>query len=166
MATAPELFKASPEVVIRPMRVGDVADVVAIERASYQFPWSEGIFRDCLRVGYVCRVMTVSRQVMAYGVMSIGAGEAHILNLCVSEAYRCRGVGKRMLSSLIDRAVAAGMAEAFLEVRPSNTAAIRLYLSIGFERVGTRRGYYQALAGREDAAVLKLSLRASRAPSA
>ena len=166
MATAPELFKASPEVVIRPMRVGDVADVVAIERASYQFPWSEGIFRDCLRVGYVCRVMTVSRQVMAYGVMSIGAGEAHILNLCVSEAYRCRGVGKRMLSSLIDRAVAAGMAEAFLEVRPSNTAAIRLYLSIGFERVGTRRGYYQALAGREDAAVLKLSLRASQAPSA
>jgi ribosomal-protein-alanine N-acetyltransferase len=166
MATAPELFKASPEVVIRPMRVGDVADVVAIERASYQFPWSEGIFRDCLRVGYVCRVMTVSRQVMAYGVMSIGAGEAHILNLCVSEAYRCRGVGKRMLSSLIDRAVAAGMAEAFLEVRPSNTAAIRLYLSIGFERVGTRRGYYQAHAGREDAAVLKLSLRASQAPSA
>src|ERR671924_1887049 len=147
MATAPELFKASPEVLIRPMRVGDLADVVAIERASYQFPWSEGIFRDCLRVGYVCRVMTVSRQVMAYGVMSIGAGEAHILNLCVSEAYRCRGVGKRMLSSLIDRAVAAGMAEAFLEVRPSNTAAIRLYLSIGFERVGTRRGYYQAHAG-------------------
>jgi ribosomal-protein-alanine N-acetyltransferase len=166
MATAPELFKASPEVVIRPMRVGDLADVVAIERASYQFPWSEGIFRDCLRVGYVCRVMTVSRQVMAYGVMSIGAGEAHILNLCVSEAYRCRGVGKRLLGCLIERAAAAGMGEAFLEVRPSNTAAIRLYLSMGFEQVGTRRGYYQALSGREDAAVLKLALRAIQAPSA
>src|SRR5204863_101321 len=94
MATAPELLKASPEVVIRPMRAGDVADVVAIERASYQFPWSEGIFRDCLRVGYVCRVLTVARQAIAYGVMSIGAGEAHILNLCLSEAYRCRGVAK------------------------------------------------------------------------
>ena len=166
MATAPELFKASPEVMIRAMRVGDVSDVVAIERASYQFPWSEGIFRDCLRVGYVCRVLTVSRQVIAYGVMSIGAGEAHILNLCVSEAYRFRGVGKRMLRSLIERACAAGMAEAFLEVRPSNTAAIRLYLSMGFEQVGTRRGYYQALSGREDAAVLKLALRALQAPSA
>jgi [ribosomal protein S18]-alanine N-acetyltransferase len=166
MATAPELLKASPEVVIRPMRVGDVADVVAIERTSYQFPWSEGIFRDCLRVGYVCRVMTVARQVIAYGVMSIGAGEAHILNLCVSEAYRCRGVGKRLLRSLIERATAAGMAEAFLEVRPSNTAAIRLYLSMGFEQVGTRRGYYQALSGREDAAVLKLALRVFQAPSA
>ena len=124
MATAPELLKASPEVVIRPMRAGDVADVVAIERASYQFPWSEGIFRDCLRVGYVCRVLTVARQVIAYGVMSIGAGEAHILNLCVSEAYRCRGVGKRLLRSLIERATAAGMAEAFLEVRQIGRAHV------------------------------------------
>ena len=157
MATAPELV--SPEVVIRPMRATDVADVVAIERASYQFPWSEGIFRDCLRVGYVCRVMTADRQVIGYGVMSFGAGEAHILNLCVAGEYRCRGVGTRMLGSLIDRAAAAGMSEAYLEVRPSNTAAIRLYLSLGFEQVGMRRGYYQAVSGREDAAVLKLAVR-------
>jgi [ribosomal protein S18]-alanine N-acetyltransferase len=160
MATAADLLKAAPEVVIRPMRAGDVADVVAIERAAYQFPWSEGIFRDCLRVGYVCRVMTVSRRVMAYGVMSLGAGEAHILNLCVGEAFRCRGVGKRLLGSLVERAQLAGMSEAFLEVRPSNTAAIRLYLSLGFEQVGMRRGYYQAPGGREDAAVLKRALRA------
>ena len=157
MATAPELL--APEVVTRAMRANDVAEVVAIERASYQFPWSEGIFRDCLRVGYVCRVVTVSRQVMAYGVMSFGAGEAHILNLCVGEPYRCRGLGRRLLGSLIERANAAGMADAFLEVRPSNTAAIRLYLSQGFEQVGMRRGYYQAANGREDAAVLRRALR-------
>jgi ribosomal-protein-alanine N-acetyltransferase len=157
MATAPELF--TPEVMIRAMRGNDVVDVVAIERASYQFPWSEGIFRDCLRVGYVCRVVSVSRQVMAYGVMSFGAGEAHILNLCVSEPYRCRGVGRRLLGSLIERAAAAGMADAFLEVRPSNTAAIRLYLALGFEQAGMRRGYYQAAHGREDAAVLRRALR-------
>jgi ribosomal-protein-alanine N-acetyltransferase len=163
MATAPELL--APELVIRPMRPTDVTDVAAIERASYQFPWSEGIFRDCLRVGYVCRVFTVAREVMAYGVMSFGAGEAHILNLCVAEAYRCRGVGKRMLASLIERATAAGMSEAFLEVRPSNTAAIRLYLSVGFEQVGMRRGYYQAASGREDAAVLRRMLRAPGATS-
>ena len=157
MATAPELF--TPEVMIRAMRGNDVVDVVAIERASYQFPWSEGIFRDCLRVGYVCRVISVSRQVMAYGVMSFGTGEAHILNLCVSEPYRCRGVGRRLLGSLIERAAAAGMADAFLEVRPSNTAAIRLYLALGFEQAGMRRGYYQAAHGREDAAVLRRALR-------
>ena len=157
MATAPELL--APEVVIRPMRVADVVDVVAIERSSYQFPWSEGIFRDCLRVGYVCRVMTVSRQVAAYGVMSLGAGEAHILNLCVAEVHRCHGMGRRMLESLIERAAAAGMGDAYLEVRPSNTTAIRLYLALGFEQVGVRRGYYQAASGREDAAVLKRVLR-------
>jgi [ribosomal protein S18]-alanine N-acetyltransferase len=164
MATAPELL--SPEVVIRPMRALDVAEVVAIEHASYQFPWSEGIFRDCLRVGYVCRVVTVNRRVIAYGVMSFGAGEAHILNLCVAEGYRCRGVGRRLLGALIERATAAGMAEAFLEVRPSNTAAIRLYQALGFEQAGMRRGYYQASSGREDAAVLKRVLRPPGAPLA
>ena len=128
MATAAELL--DPQIVIRAMRGNDVAEVVAIERASYQFPWSEGIFRDCLRVGYVCRVVTLARQVTAYGVMSFGAGEAHILNLCVSEGYRCRGVGRRLLASLIERAAAGGMADAFLEVRPSNTSAIRPTASI------------------------------------
>ena len=158
MATAPELLR--PEVVIRPMRATDVAEVVMIERGSYQFPWSEGIFRDCLRVGYVCRVITVNRLVSAYGVMSFGAGEAHILNLCVGEAYRRNGMGKRLLATLMERAAAAGMTDAFLEVRPSNAGAIRLYLSLGFEQVGTRRGYYPAVGGREDAAVLKRLLRA------
>ena len=159
MATAPELLGANAEALIRPMRGADVGEVVAIERASYQFPWSEGIFRDCLRVGYICRVVSVDRQVIGYGVMSVGAGEAHVLNLCVAEAFRCRGAGRKVLLCLLERAYAAGMTEAFLEVRPSNTTAIRLYQSIGFEQVGTRRGYYQALNGREDAAVLKLSLR-------
>ncbi len=163
MATAPELLDAIPDILIRPMSESDVADVITVERASYQFPWSEGIFRDCLRVGYVCRVVTLAEQVIGYGVMSVGAGEAHILNLCVSDVYRCRGIGKRLLRYLIERGAASGMNEAFLEVRPSNTAAIRLYLSVGFEQVGMRRGYYQAVGGREDAAVLKLALRPRRA---
>lgn len=163
MATAPELFESVRDAHIRPMTESDVTDVVTIERASYQFPWSEGIFRDCLRVGYVCRVITVGKQVIGYGVMSVGAGEAHILNLCMDGAYRSRGLGRRLLEYLLERGAAAGMAEAFLEVRPSNAAAIRLYLSLGFEQVGTRRGYYQAVGGREDAAVLKLPLHRRRA---
>jgi ribosomal-protein-alanine N-acetyltransferase len=162
MATAPELLESGRDAHIRPMAESDVAEVVTIERSSYQFPWSEGIFRDCLRVGYVCRVVTVGKQVIGYGVMSVGAGEAHILNLCVGGAYRSQGLGKRLLEYLLERGAAAGMAEAFLEVRPSNTIAIRLYLSLGFEQVGTRRGYYQAVGGREDAAVLKLPLHRRR----
>jgi ribosomal-protein-alanine N-acetyltransferase len=164
MASAPEMFDADPEICIRPMTEADISEVFAIERASYEFPWSEGIFRDCLRVGYVCRVLTLESQRIGYGVMSVGAGEAHVLNLCVADAYRCRGLGRRMLGYLLERGAAAGMSEAFLEVRPSNTAAIRLYQAIGFEQVGMRRGYYQAVGGREDAAVLRLTLRGRRAP--
>jgi ribosomal-protein-alanine N-acetyltransferase len=159
MATAPERFDSGPDFLARPMVNGDIAEVVALERAAYQFPWSEGIFRDCLRVGYVCRVVAIGSHVIGYGVMSVGAGEAHILNLCIGEPFRCRGVGKSLLVYLIERGTTAGMNEAFLEVRPSNTAAIRLYQSVGFEQVGMRRGYYQAAGGREDAAVLKLVLR-------
>jgi len=154
MATAPELFNSASE-AIRAMREGDVAEVVAIERSSYQFPWSEGIFRDCLRVGYVCRVVDIGGDMAGYGIMSVGAGEAHILNVCVRDEYRGRGFARRVLVYLLDRARAAGMYEAFLEVRPSNTAAARLYHSMGFEQVGVRRGYYQATVGREDAAVLR-----------
>jgi [ribosomal protein S18]-alanine N-acetyltransferase len=166
MATAPELISAESEAVIRPMTEPDVPDVVAIERSSYQFPWSEGIFRDCLRVGYVCRVVSLRGETVGYGVMSVGAGEAHILNLCVHAEVRCRGIGRRLLAYLVDRAAASGMGEAYLEVRPSNTGAIRLYQSLGFEQVGIRRGYYQAVGGREDAAVLKLPLRGRRQTSA
>ena len=143
---------------IRPMHELDVPMIVAIERAAYQFPWSEGIFRDCLRVGYTCRVLTAGSAVVGYGVMSVGAGEAHVLNLCVEEAYRCQGAGRRLLMNLLECAAVAGAGEAFLEVRPSNTTAIRLYLGLGFQQVGMRRGYYQAVNGREDAAVLKLAL--------
>jgi len=159
MATAPDRLATAPQVTVRPMLDADVAPVIQIERASYQFPWSEGIFRDCLRVGYVCRVVMLHDAVVAYGVMSTGAGEAHILNLCVDAPARCRGIGRLLLGYLLDRAAAAGMAEAYLEVRPSNTAAIRLYQALGFEQVGVRRGYYQAVGGREDAAVLKRALR-------
>jgi ribosomal-protein-alanine N-acetyltransferase len=133
----------------------DVPMVVAIERSAYQFPWSEGIFRDCLRVGYVCRLIEVGGDIAGYGIMSIGAGEAHILNVCMRSDYRSRGLARQVLLYLIDKARAAGMYEAFLEVRPSNTVAARLYHSLGFEQVGVRRGYYQATDGREDAAVLR-----------
>jgi ribosomal-protein-alanine N-acetyltransferase len=147
-----------PEPEIRPMHELDVPVVVAIERSSYQFPWSEGIFRDCLRVGYFCRVIEVGGDIAGYGIMSIGAGEAHILNVCVRTEYRGRGLARRVLLYLIDRARNAGMYEAFLEVRPSNTTAARLYHALGFEPVGVRRGYYQATSGREDAAVLRRML--------
>jgi len=158
MATAADQFAFAGELTVRPMRDEDVAEVIGIERASYQFPWTEGIFHDCLRVAYLCRVAMQNQQIMGYAVMSMGAGEAHILNLCVREDRRRAGVGRALIRYLLEQAEDAGMIEAFLEVRPSNAIAMVLYQSLGFEQIGTRRGYYQALGGREDAAVLRLRL--------
>jgi [ribosomal protein S18]-alanine N-acetyltransferase len=155
MAAAPEDLHEVPEVHIRPMVEIDLPEVAAIEQASYAFPWSENIFRDCLRVGYTCRALDLADRVIGYGVMSLGAGEAHILNVCVRNEYRSLGFGRRLLEHLLERASASGVTEAFLEVRPSNLAAIRLYQHLGFEQIGIRRGYYQAPDGREDAIVLK-----------
>ena len=158
MAAAPEVLREVPEIHIRPMMEIDLSEVALIEQQSYAFPWSENIFRDCLRVGYTCRALDLSGRIIGYGVMSLGAGEAHILNVCVGEEFRNLGFGRRLLEHLLERAAASGVAEAFLEVRPSNLAAIRLYQRLGFEQIGIRRGYYQAPDGREDAIVLKREL--------
>ncbi len=159
MAASPEKLHDVPEVQLRPMIEADIAEVAAIEKASYAFPWSEGIFRDCVRVGYTCRALDLAGHVIGYGVLSLGAGEAHILNICVRNEFRSLGFGRRLLEHLLERSAAAGVNEAFLEVRPSNLAAIRLYQRLGFQQIGVRRGYYQAPDGREDAIVLKLDLR-------
>ena len=154
-----------PRIVrIRAMMPGDLPAVAAVERASYAFPWSEGIFRDCLRVGYLCRVVEVDGTIAGYGIVAMGADEAHLLNLCVRADLRGRGLGRRMLLLLVERARASGAEAVFLEVRPSNPGAIALYESEGFVRVGLRKGYYQAVGGREDALVLKRDLLAGRHP--
>jgi ribosomal-protein-alanine N-acetyltransferase len=162
MSTAESTPGRAPQprhlVRFRAMTPADVPGVGAVERASYQFPWSEGIFRDCLRVGYLCRVAECDGQIVAYGIVAMGAGEAHVLNLCVSGRARSRGIGRQMLRLLLERSSQAGMQDVFLEVRPSNAHACALYQSIGFAEVGRRRGYYQAVGGREDALVLKLAL--------
>jgi [ribosomal protein S18]-alanine N-acetyltransferase len=149
----------SPDLVrFRAMTPADVPHVAAVERAVYPFPWSEGIFRDCLRVGYLCRVAENDGEIVSYGIVAMGAGEAHILNICVAGHVRGRGIGRRMMQLLLERSLQAGMQDVFLEVRPSNPRAIALYQSLGFHEVGRRRAYYQAEVGREDALVLKLSM--------
>lgn len=139
----------------RAMRRADLPAVMAIERASYQFPWSEGVFRDCLRVGYGCWVaLDDEDRVAGYGLMSTAVDEAHVLNLCVSPACRRRGLGTFLLTHLICEAARARMVRILLEVRPSNAEALGLYRAQGFSPVGRRKRYYPAHDGREDAIVL------------
>jgi len=143
----------------RPMLYADLREVIAIEKRAYEFAWTEGIFRDCIRVGYHCRVLEVPHGlIQAYGVMSAAAGEAHILNLCVRPELQGRGLSRHVLGHLLDLAHDHAVQTVFLEVRPSNSHAVRLYTSAGFCEIGLRIGYYPAARGREDAMVMAKEL--------
>ena len=148
-------------VEIRTMVHGDLSEVSDIERRSYDFPWSHGVFRDCLLAGYHCIVLDRSGGVAGYAILSIAAGEAHILNLCVDPKYRQLGYGEKLLDAVLSQAAGAEVREIFLEVRPSNRKAIALYEKKGFRQVASRPAYYQARQGREDAAVLSRIIRKS-----
>jgi len=149
---------ATRDITFRPMREADLDDVLAIEREAYEFPWSREIFRDCIRVGYSSRVLEFEDRVNAYGMLQVAAGKARLLNLCVRRKLHRRGLGRRLLALLIDVARSHRSRAVFLEVRPSNAAARRLYDSMGFAEVGVSRGYYPARTGREDAMILSLAL--------
>jgi ribosomal-protein-alanine N-acetyltransferase len=149
---------AQAPVRIRAMGHQDLAMVSDIERRSYEFPWSHGVFRDCLLAGYHCMVLEHAGRVSGYGILSIAAGEAHILNLCVDPNYRSHGYGEQILDAILAQSRSAHVREIFLEVRPSNTTALALYRKKGFHTVARRPAYYQATEGREDAAVLAKKL--------
>ena len=149
---------AEPPTTIRDMDHDDLAMVSDIERRSYEFPWSHGVFRDCLLAGYQSIVLIREDRVAGYGILSVAAGEAHILNLCVEPEFRAYGYGERILDEMLFRARSASVREIFLEVRPSNETAIALYRKKGFHQVANRPAYYQANKGREDAAVLAKKL--------
>lgn len=143
---------------IRAMQHGDLAAIADVERRSYEFPWSQGVFRDCLLAGYLCSVLDYDGAVTGYSILSVAADEAHVLNLCIGPDWRGYGYGSLLLDNLLSRADHAGVNRILLEVRPSNRQAVRLYLKRGFVRIGERRNYYQAEVGREDALVLALTL--------
>lgn len=149
---------AMSEGTVRPMTPDDVPVVASIERQAYNYPWSERILRDCLRVGYRCRVFELGHDVLGYAIWSYAAGEAHLLNICVAPARHRQGVGRRLLVHVLEEAREAGAESFFLEVRPSNTGAIQLYTEYGFHEIHRRRGYYPDKNGREDAVVMARDL--------
>lgn len=149
---------AEPLPELRPMTCADLAAIAAIEAAAYEFPWSQQIFRDCLDAGHKCWTLTAHGIVIGYGILSSGAGEAHLLNLCIAPAQQGLGHGSRLLQRMLDLARWDGARRVFLEVRPSNSLAQAMYERAGFNEVGRRPNYYPARRGREDAIVMAMEL--------
>ncbi len=139
---------------LRPMHVDDLDFVMEIENQVYKYPWTRIIFNDCLDVGYCCWVIMKGDALLAYGLMSVAADESHILNLCVHPDHQSKGLGTMLLVHLLQIAVERNANMTFLEVRPSNFFAIKMYVGQGFDEIGVRRNYYPAKIGREDALIL------------
>lgn len=143
---------------IRPMEEVDLDEVIAIEESVYPYPWTRGIFNDCLIVGYSCWVYQQEQQVIGYVVMSIAAGEAHILTLAVHPEFQGQGFGKQILDHALEISSEHGADTIYLEVRPSNTRAVNIYRKAGFNEIGIRKDYYPDIKGREDALVMAMTL--------
>lgn len=142
-----------------PMRAEDLAEVLAIEQAVYEFPWTQGNFVDSLRAGHSAWTLRDSGGgLIAYAVMMLALDEAHLLNLTVAPSCQRFGFGWRMLEAMAENSRGYGARTMLLEVRPSNRAAQQMYLRYGFVRIGIRRGYYPARDGREDAIVMRVML--------
>ena len=135
----------------------DLPAVLAIEKQNYLFPWSRDVFEDCLKAHYDCWVCKESGRILGYCLMTVGAGEAHILNISVDPNQQRKGIGRKMLTHLFVQAKAEAET-IFLEVRPSNIAAMALYEDMGFNQIGIRKNYYPASQGREDAVMLAMQL--------
>jgi ribosomal-protein-alanine N-acetyltransferase len=147
-----------PALDFRPMQVTDLSEVIEIERRSYPHPWTQVIFSDCLQAGYSCWVCGRGGRIEGYGVISVAGDESHLLNICVRPESQQQGLGKKLLYHLIAIARRHNAEVIFLEVRPSNVAARRLYEAADFNELGNRRDYYPAGEGREDALILARTL--------
>lgn len=142
----------------RRMQEADLPVLMPIEEKAYPFPWSVGNFRDCLKNNYHCLVHEQDGELLAYAVLMTVLDELHILNFCVNPDWQGKGLGHQWLDTIEQFAQENKIETCFLEVRPSNIAAVKLYLSHGFNEIGVRKGYYPAKIGREDAIVMAKTL--------
>lgn len=140
----------------RPLAIADTSRVAALEARVYDYPWSLRSFEEALASGYDAWLGECADELAAYAILMWVVDEAHLLNLVVEPKFQRVGLGHAMLGFAIARARMAGMNSMLLEVRLSNVAARSLYRAAGFDEIGTRRGYYPARHGREDAQVMRL----------
>ena len=143
---------------LRPMDEDDLDEVLDIEREIYEFPWTWGNFSDSMHAGYSCWTYRENDELMAYCIIMAAAEEAHLLNLSVAAQHHRQGYGRMLLAHVLEVARQRGAKSLYLEVRPSNVAARQLYSASGFQQIGTRRDYYPAKNGREDALVMAIDI--------
>ncbi|MFO3362828.1 ribosomal protein S18-alanine N-acetyltransferase [Legionella pneumophila serogroup 1] len=145
---------------IRRMKDSDIENVYSIETNVHIAPWSKDILRDCVLVGYDCRVLEInngdSSILAGYIISRISNNSCHILNLCIAKPLQSKGLGRKLLQTVLYSLSKYNQTESvILEVRPSNSAALHLYETMGFEKVEIKKDYYKDKNSVEDAILLK-----------
>ena len=144
---------ALPKLEVRQVRDGDLEQVVALEEASFDDPYPEYFLRELLEDNRDTFLVAVSEgKVVGYAVVDRWVDHDHLVSIAVYPAMRGRGVGQLLFSGLEER---LGRKRALrLEVRRSNSVAIRFYLKNGFKEVGVELSYYR---DGEDALLMEKS---------
>lgn len=137
--------------------LNDLPQLMPIENACHSHPWSEKLFGSCIGGNYFGDLLTVNSQVVGFYVAQFVAGEATLMDICVSPIEQGQGFGKKLLLKFFEQAETKGSTELFLEVRASNITAQMLYINQGFTEIGRRTGYYPSAKGfgYEDAIMMK-----------
>ena len=137
----------------------DIPRILQIEQLAYSAPWSFSLFENSVNSNKdECWALNIKGEIQGYAITSHILDEAHLLNICIHPECAKKGLGRKLLKYLIERAIEKSANMFFLEVRVSNKAAIDLYLSEGFNEVGIRPNYYPSKKGREDALLMTLEL--------
>ncbi|HQQ63481.1 MAG TPA: ribosomal protein S18-alanine N-acetyltransferase [Pseudomonadales bacterium] len=142
---------------LRKATLKDFDDMLFIEEQAHQYAWPESTLNWCLDQAHIhCFVFLLAGEIIGFAIYECVLDEASLLNIAVNPEYQGQGYGRRLLRESIT-ALDTRITRIFLEVRVSNAAAQKLYLSEGFSETGLRRNYYPSYTGREDARVMELA---------
>lgn len=138
------------DLIVRRLTEKDISGVLALEQSLATAPhWQRKDYEACLvvegdRLSRIALTMEENGTLIGFAVAVQLAGEAELESICISKDHQGRGAGGKLLSAMMEELRAAGMDRVFLEVRPSNSAAIALYRRFGFLSIGRRPRYYSS----------------------
>ncbi len=132
----------------------DIPQLLVLEEKTQSSPWTEEAFRRCRQANYPGWVLEKDSKLLGFVMISLSAGECHILNLCVDPVFQGKKLGRKLMIAALIWAKQQGAMIVYLEVRRSNIRAIKLYQKMHFSEIGIRKNYYPKEEGGEDALVL------------
>lgn len=141
-------------IILRKANKSDAHIIAALEHAYIDCPWTESQIAEEIERNPVFYVAECDGEVCGYVSGEIAADECEISNIAVSEPRRRKGVGKALLTALLNELAARQVKSVFLLVRDGNVPAIALYERMGFLRVGQRKNYYKG----KDALIMQINL--------